>query len=137
MTGGYTNHYTITDPRLSSAATWQRAFSLPTLSRWTVYFIVSRFFFQLKDSGSNGVTVSTLDFESSDGGLNPPWSFFYALIVRPLHGAKFFPAIDTTGEKLILVGLEPTISGSVDRCLIHWATGPVRPVTAHTLRSIF
>ena len=22
------------------------------------------------------------------------------------------------------VGLEPTISGSVDRCLIHWATGP-------------
>jgi hypothetical protein len=25
---------------------------------------------------------------------------------------------------MILVGLEPTISGSVDRCLIHWATGP-------------
>jgi hypothetical protein len=25
---------------------------------------------------------------------------------------------------VILVGLEPTISGSVDRCLIHWATGP-------------
>ena len=28
-------------------------------------------------------------------------------------------------QKMILVGLEPTISGSVDRCLIHWATGPV------------
>ena len=26
--------------------------------------------------------------------------------------------------KMTLVGLEPTISGSVDRCLIHWATGP-------------
>ena len=26
---------------------------------------------------------------------------------------------------LTLVGLEPTISGSVDRCLIHWATGPL------------
>ena len=25
---------------------------------------------------------------------------------------------------MTLVGLEPTISGSVDRCLIHWATGP-------------
>ena len=25
---------------------------------------------------SNGVTVSTLDFESSDGGSNPPWTFF-------------------------------------------------------------
>ena len=24
---------------------------------------------------SYGVTVSTLDFESSDGGSNPPWSF--------------------------------------------------------------
>ena len=24
---------------------------------------------------SNGVTVSTLDFESSDGGSNPPWTF--------------------------------------------------------------
>ena len=27
-------------------------------------------------------------------------------------------------NKMTLVGLEPTISGSVDRCLIHWATGP-------------
>ena len=27
--------------------------------------------------------------------------------------------------KVILVGLEPTIPGSVGRCLIHWATGPV------------
>ena len=27
-------------------------------------------------------------------------------------------------EMMTLVGLEPTISGSVDRCLIHWATGP-------------
>ena len=26
---------------------------------------------------------------------------------------------------LILVGLEPTIPGSVGRCLIHWATGPL------------
>ena len=31
----------------------------------------------------------------------------------------------TATIKMILVGLEPTISGSVDRCLIHWATGPV------------
>ena len=29
------------------------------------------------------------------------------------------------GSCLILVGLEPTIPGSVDRCLIHWATGPL------------
>ena len=29
-----------------------------------------------------------------------------------------------SGENLILVGLEPTIPGSVGRCLIHWATGP-------------
>ena len=27
-------------------------------------------------------------------------------------------------KNLILVGLEPTIPGSVGRCLIHWATGP-------------
>ena len=27
-------------------------------------------------------------------------------------------------KNMTLVGLEPTISGSVDRCLIHWATGP-------------
>ena len=27
--------------------------------------------------------------------------------------------------KVILVGLEPTIPGSVGRRLIHWATGPV------------
>ena len=27
--------------------------------------------------------------------------------------------------QMTLVGLEPTISGSVDRCLIHWATGPL------------
>ena len=26
---------------------------------------------------------------------------------------------------MTLVGLEPTIPGSVGRCLIHWATGPV------------
>ena len=26
---------------------------------------------------------------------------------------------------MILVGLEPTIPGSVGRCLIHWATGPL------------
>ena len=25
----------------------------------------------------DGVTVSTLDFESSDGGSNPPWTYFY------------------------------------------------------------
>ena len=29
-----------------------------------------------------------------------------------------------SGKNLILVGLEPTIPGSVGRCLIHWATGP-------------
>ena len=27
--------------------------------------------------------------------------------------------------RVTTVGLEPTISGSVDRCLIHWATGPL------------
>ena len=30
---------------------------------------------------------------------------------------------------MTLVGLEPTISGSVDRCLIHWATGPNKGFT--------
>ena len=25
---------------------------------------------------------------------------------------------------VILAGLEPTISGSIGRCLVHWATGP-------------
>ena len=29
-----------------------------------------------------------------------------------------------TQKKLTPAGLEPAISGSVDRCLIHWATGP-------------
>ena len=31
---------------------------------------------------------------------------------------------ETKLDRMTLVGLEPTISGSVDRCLIHWATGP-------------
>ena len=31
--------------------------------------------------GSNGVTVSTLDFESSDGGSNPPWSYYVESLV--------------------------------------------------------
>ena len=30
-------------------------------------------------------------------------------------------------ENMTLPGLEPGISGSVDRCLIHWATGPMLP----------
>ena len=34
---------------------------------------------------------------------------------------------------MTLVGLEPTISGSVDRCLIHWATGPTKSL--NNLRS--
>ena len=34
--------------------------------------------------------------------------------------------IKSKGQKIaILVGLEPTIAGSVGRCLIHWATGPL------------
>ena len=36
---------------------------------------------------------------------------------------------------MTLVGLEPTISGSVDRCLIHWATGPLgSSITARPVR---
>ena len=31
-------------------------------------------------------------------------------------------------------GLEPAIPGSVGRCLIHWATGPVEPDSAGALR---
>ena len=31
----------------------------------------------------------------------------------------------STGTGMILVELEPTIPGSIGRCLIHWATGPV------------
>ena len=40
-------------------------------------------------------------------------------------------------KKLIsvtLVGLEPTISGSVDRCLIHWAIGPLVMLHNYSLR---
>ena len=35
---------------------------------------------------------------------------------------------------MTLVGLEPTISGSVDRCLIHWATGPFTHVSIRVPR---
>ena len=39
--------------------------------------------------------------------------------------------------KLILVGLEPTIPGSVGRCLIHWATGPLQSWLSGKLSVLF
>ena len=38
---------------------------------------------------------------------------------------------------MTLVGLEPTISGSVDRCLIHWATGPTAVKVSASYRKNF
>jgi hypothetical protein len=79
-----------------------------------------------------GVTVSTLDSESSDGGSNPPRaSFRHEPCEHAEPGFKFRPAV----KKVTLVGLEPTISGSVDRCLIHWATGPDAQMMFYTISS--
>ena len=36
---------------------------------------------QAFQAGSHGVTVSTLDFESSDGGSNPPGSYYLLLLL--------------------------------------------------------
>ena len=54
------------------------------------------------------------------------------LLVRTLDGSIYMPALSTheamhvlsTHNQVTPVGLEPTIPGSVGRCLIHWATGP-------------
>ena len=43
---------------------------------------------------------------------------------KPGFGISARYLVKVEKKPLILVGLEPTISGSVDRCLIHWATGP-------------
>ena len=41
-------------------------------------------------------------------------------------GARLFAtSLVTERAKMIPVGLEPTIPGSVGRCLVHWATGPI------------
>ena len=49
--------------------------------------------FQYILNSSNGVTVSTLDFESSDGGSNPPWSYFeISRLVTPIFVKKVDPA---------------------------------------------
>ena len=41
-------------------------------------------------------------------------------------GARLFAtSLVAERAKMIPVGLEPTIPGSVGRCLIHWATGPL------------
>ena len=42
----------------------------------------------------------------------------------PKHSVKLISHKCGLQKQMTLVGLEPTISGSVDRCLIHWATGP-------------
>lgn len=54
------------------------------------------------------------------------------LLVRTLDRSLYKPALSThevmhlvsTHNQMTPVGLEPTIPGSVGRCLIHWATGP-------------
>ena len=48
---------------------------------------------------SNGVTVSTLDFESSDGGSNPPWTYLS-------HFCHIMHAIFKT-KNLRCPGIEP------------------------------
>ena len=54
------------------------------------------------------------------------------LVVRTLDGSIYMPALSTREAMHVLslhnqmtpVRLEPTIPGSVGRCLLHWATGP-------------
>ena len=43
----------------------------------------------LRNNSSYGVTVSTLDFESSDGGSNPPWTLRYFDPECPILPASF------------------------------------------------
>ena len=57
------------------------------------------------------------------GTCTPPT----VLVVRTCRHARTHHHAVVQARRLTSAGLEPAIPGSVGRCLIHWATGPVDP----------